>query len=379
MRTLIATAIVVASFATPQHPARAGEFGHGLGSSYAGLLRDDAGNLYGTMLTCCDHDGEIFKIAPDNTITDLHDFNASPTDGGNPKSDLVRDASGNLYGTTEIGGSGSCGCGVVYKMAPDGTETVLYNFLGGSDGASPVAGLVLDASGNLYGTTPHGGGACSDNTGCGTVFRLTSGGVETVLHAFTNGSDGAYPRASVILDKKGNLYGAAGGGSGTFGDIFKIGAAGTFKVLLTFSGGADGGGPFGRLLRDGNGNLYGTTNYGGANGYGTVFEFTPAVGESVLHSFTNTDGTYPAAGLISDKSGNLYGTTQFGGSGSCGCGTVFKLAPNGAETTLHSFFGGDGDGAQPLGVLLRDKWGNLYGTTLAGFVENGGGIFIITP
>jgi uncharacterized repeat protein (TIGR03803 family) len=382
MRSLIATAIFIASFAAAENSARAGEFGKALGGApFAGLIRDNAGNLNGTEIAGGEEgDGLVFQLSPDNVFTQIYNIGGG-YDGALPQSDLLEDASNNLYGTAQQGGPGTAcpsGCGTLYRVTLSGDYTVLHYFLGGSDGALPTAGIVMDADGNIYGTTPNGGGACSDPNGCGVVFKLTPGGVETILHAFTNGSDGGYPRAGVILDNGGNIYGVAGGGSGTFGNVFKITTNGKFKVLTTFHGGADGGGPYGRLLKIGSA-VYGTTNYGGANGYGTVFSVTTAGSETVLHSFTKTDGANPNAGLISDKKHNLYGTTEYGGGGSCNCGTAYKLAPNGQETVLHSFAGGDDDGAYPLGVLLLDKGGNLYGTTYEGFIENGGGMFIITP
>jgi len=382
MRNLIATAICITSFAVAQGPAQAGEFGKALGGApFAGLIRDDAGNLYGTEIAGGQEgDGLVFQLSPDNTFTEIYQIGGG-NDGTLPESALFRDASGYLYGTVKEGGTGTActsGCGTLYKVTVNGNYTVLHDFAGGSDGAMPVSSIIMDGAGNIYGATPYGGSACGDPNGCGVVYKLTPGGVETILHAFTNGSDGGYPYAGVVLDNGGNIYGVAGGGSGTFGNVFKISNKGKFKVLFTFHGGADGGWPFGRLLKDGSA-LYGTTNIGGAHGYGTVFKVTTAGNETVLHSFTGTDGANSVTGLISDKKHNLYGTTQFGGSGSCNCGTVFKVAPSGQETVLHSFAGGDDDGAQPLGDLIMDKAGNIYGTTFEGFVENGGGMFIITP
>jgi uncharacterized repeat protein (TIGR03803 family) len=247
------------------------------------------------------------------------------------------DTAGNLYGTTQNGGSGggcSFGCGTVFKLAPAGNETVLHSFTGSpGDGGRPVAGLIMDTAGNLYGTTAEGGsGTCTvingvPVSGCGTVFKLDPAGNETVLHSFTGGSDGIQALAALIMDQAGNLYGTTElGGSFGFGTVFKLDPSGNETVLHTFTGGNDGATPFfAGLIMDTAGNLYGTTFNGGASGYGTVFELDTAGNETVLHSFTGSpgDGASPPAALIMDKAGNLYGTTLIGGAS--GFGTVFKL------------------------------------------------------
>jgi uncharacterized repeat protein (TIGR03803 family) len=379
MLSLIGAAAIAASLTSPPRPAPPPvELIRSIGGHpSAGLLRDKAGNFYGTTETGGAFSaGNVFKLAPDGTYTSVYDFTGGD-DGGYPRSDLVSDASGNLYGTTLSGGELSCrpwmpGCGVVFKVAPNGTETVLHTFLGGTDGESPYAGVVMDANENLYGTTFQGGGGgeCFDIDGCGTVFKVTPDGVETILHAFAETNDGGYPLVGVILDRKGNLYGSD---EGTFGNIFEITAEGTFKRLST----AIGSGSDGRLLRDSSGILYGVSAGGGDSGYGAVFRLEPDGSETILHSFTYTDGAYPEAGLIRDSRGNLYGTTTSGGSG---CGTVFKLSPDGQETTLHTFFPNFNiDGCRPLGELLRTKNGNLYGTTYSGGVGDLGTVFVITP
>jgi uncharacterized repeat protein (TIGR03803 family) len=314
------------------------------------------------------------------------------SDGANPYAGLIADSAGNLYGTTGGGGSGtdcrggSSGCGTVFKLAPDGTETVLYSFLGGNDGANPSSSLITDRAGNLYGTTVEGGGA----NNYGTVFKLAADGAETVLYAFKGGSDGISPAGNLVADRSGNLYGAtAAGGSYTgsactdrgCGTVFEIAPNGTETILYTFQGGSDGGGPDAGLTRDKSGNLYGTTALGGTNnpnncsdlGCGTVFEVTQSGAESVIYDFQGgSDGSAPEAGLTIDNAGNLYGTTAFGGTGGAqcvegqdGCGTIFRLAPDGTESVLYSFQGGT-DGWSPVAGVVRDKTGNLYGTTFAG-------------
>jgi uncharacterized repeat protein (TIGR03803 family) len=276
------------------------------------------------------------------------------------------------------------------------TESVLHNFNfnnNGAGGTDPVSNLIFDAGGNLYGLTATGG-----DYGFGTAFELTptaTGWTETVLHSFQL-AEGANPgtNGGLIFDKAGNLYGVGGGGAYGDGTVFELspssGGVWTITVLHDFSyGGTDGFSPTGSLTFDAAGNLYGTTGWGGTGpctsefdlvGCGTVFELSPQAGggwsEKVLHSFGNgTDGTFPTAGLVFDAAGNLYGVTYEGGTGSClrggnaGCGTVFELTSKGDghwdEKVLHNFTGTDG--SWPVGSLVLDAAGNLYGMT------NGGG------
>ena len=198
----------------------------------------------------------------------------------------------------------------------------MYSFAGGIDGVWPQAGLVLDATGNLYGTTVNGGAS-----GSGTVFKITPAGVESVVYSFAGGTDGAAPLAGLVLDASGNLYGTTSvGGASCLGTEFKITPAGVESVVHSFAGGTDGAAPQAGLVLDATGNLYGTTANGGASGNGTVFKITPAGGESVVHSFAGgTDGVWPQAGLVLDATGNLYGTTYQGGASNFG--TVFRIVP----------------------------------------------------
>jgi uncharacterized repeat protein (TIGR03803 family) len=256
------------------------------------------------------------------------------------------------------------------------TESVLYTFTGGADGGLPVAGLIFDGKGNLYGTTNVGGAS-----GVGVVFKVDSKGKETVLYSFTGGADGRYPGpGSLIWDAKGNLYGTTGGGGDMSachdqgcGVVFKVDSTGKETVLYSFTGGADGGSPEAGLIWDVKGNLYGTTSHGGGSsgcrgrGCGTVFKLNKNGEETVLYSFTGgADGADPEAGLIWDVKGNLYGTTVSGGDMSAchdqGCGVVFKVDSTGKETVLYTFTGG-ADGANLFAGLIWDAKGNLYGTT----------------
>jgi uncharacterized repeat protein (TIGR03803 family) len=310
------------------------------------LIRDKAGNLYGTTqnggdLRCVAFSnspgcGTVFKLSAGGKETIVHSFSGGP-DGATPLAGLVVDSAGNLYGTTYVGGTGcnGQGCGTVYKITPGGKEAVLYSFTGGTDGSNPqYVDLVVDAAGNLYGTTAGGGDlTCGGHgTGCGVVFKLDPTGNETILHAFTGGTDGAYPTTGLVRDSQGNLYGTAttGGNCRACGLVFKVDAAGNETVFYNFT--EEEVQPdlsASRLLLDPAGNLYGATLYGGSISEGTIFEVSSLGAYTMLHSFDFTDGAYPVAGLIRDNAGNLYGATSGGGNTGCssGCGVIFKITP----------------------------------------------------
>jgi len=249
--------------------------------------------------------------------------------------------------------------------------TVLYTFTNTANGEQPDASLLQDAAGDLYGTTQYGG----TKGGFGTVFRLDTKGKETVLRSFAGTPDAEDPYSGLTRDKAGNLYGTTlyGGTEGGFGTVFKLRPSGKLSLLHSFAGTPDGEDPRSVLVRDAAGNLYGTTQYGGTNGgFGTVFKLDSKGRLTLLHSFAGTpDGEDPYSGLLRDKVGNLYGTTQYGGTGG-GFGTVFKLDAKGKLTLLHSF-AGTPDGVNPLAGLLRDPAGNLYGTTYYGGTNGGFG------
>jgi uncharacterized repeat protein (TIGR03803 family) len=334
----------------------------------AALIFDAAGNLYSTTLYGGAYKlGTVFKLTPNAdggwTESVLHSFNGS--DGSNPYAGLIFDAAGNLYGTTYDG------AGTVFKLMPnaDGswTESVLHTFNGGSDGAYLQAGLIFDAAGNLYGTTLYGG---ADNLG--TVFMLTPNAdgswTESVLHSFSDESHG--PSAGLILDAAGNLYGTTSyGGAHNMGTVFmltpNVDGSWTESVLHSFNNSE--GEPIAGLIFDAAGNLYGTTYDGGAHNFGTVFMLTPTADgswtESVLHSFNGSDGSNPYAGLIFDAAGNLCGTTRLGGSE--GGGTAFELSPNqdgNWEFSLLHVFKGKPALGPFLGSLVLGSAGTLYGT-----------------
>jgi uncharacterized repeat protein (TIGR03803 family) len=303
----------------------------------------------------------------------IHQFTGAAADGAYSYSDVAVDDAGNLYGTTHNGGVHDVGA--IYKIATDGTETLLHSFALGSNGYNPYGGVTIDApTGDLYGTTEFGG--ASD---AGVIWKLAANGTFTVLHSFDDSNDGRQPRWHMVRDKMGNFYGVAlfGGASGD-GTVFELKTNGRFKLLHTFSG-ADGADPVGRLERDKAGNLYGATFSGGAHNWGTVYTIAPDGTFSTLYSFTEgSDGGFPEGGIQRDKDGNLYGTTASGGDG---YGTLFKLAPGGTLTTLYTFTNGD-DGGAPFGDLLLSH-GKLYGTTTMGAggdCQNGcGTVFEFTP
>lgn len=346
--------------------------------AYGALIHDKTGNFYGTTTSGGSSNcGTVFEFVPKTgSESVLHSFTCQG-DGGYPYAGLV--LSGNtLYGTTAAGGSGTCfgssGCGVVFALnINEKIITGYHDFLGLSDGAVPYAGLVQDKSGNLYGTTNLGG--ANDK---GTVFKVVPKTMKvTVLHSFT-GSDGAYPYSGLTLNSTGTtLYGTTyqGGSSGN-GVVFSLPTkGGTYSTLYNFTGSTDGANPLGTIALDTAGNLYGTTASGGS-GYGVVFEVVPASGtESVLYAFLGgNDGANPSGGVVRDSSGNLYGTTYYGGANSYG--TVFKLATT-TKTVLHSF--DSSDGQNPLCSVLLDSKGDLFGSTEMGGSIGYGVVWEITP
>lgn len=315
------------------------------------------------------------------TYTVIHNFTGGH-DGGNPLSGFTL-AGGNLFGTASSGGI--YGYGVVFRFSTNGAETVLHNFSGGTDGADPEGRLVMDKSGNFYGTTTAGG-VSND----GTIFKITRKGVETVLYSFTGHADGSKPVGGLAIDKAGNLYGTttAGGSSGN-GTVFELavpsetGAPWTEEVLHTFGAGSDGSVPVAGVTRDATGNLYGTTSAGGSYGYGTVFELTPSTSgwtETILHHFKlGTDGGVPYAGLILGSNGSLYGATTEGGvSGQTGGGTIFELTNTSGSwtfTTLYGLYGWEISGSYRNLLLVSDK---IYGTTHCDGPDTAGTVYELT-
>lgn len=340
---------------------------------YSGVVLDSLGNLYGTTFSGgLSNWGVVYKMDPAGNETVLHDFTGG-TDGAGPFTGVTLDSAGNVYGTTNTGGSANLG--VVYKLDPTGHETILHSFTGGLvDGASPGAGVVLDAAGNIYGTTTHGG-----NANLGVVYQLYSSGFVHVLHNFTGGIDGGLPFAGVTLDANGNLYGTTfTGGTAGQGAVYKLDAAGHESLLYSFTGGSDGGHPCAGVILDPAGNLYGTTTQGGAKNRGVVFKLDPTGHLTVLHSILagTADSLYGVAGVVRDAAGNLYGTVKYGGGNRTG--VVYELNSAGDETVLYEFTGAT-DGGLPGGGVVLDAAGNIYGTTAGGGPKGGGLVFKLTP
>jgi uncharacterized repeat protein (TIGR03803 family) len=332
----------------------------------------------------------------------VHVFKNSP-DGDEPIAPLTTDSRGNLYGTTHFGGAANEG--TVFELSPDSTGhytyTELYSFaFGAGDAEQPDGGpLLVDGSGNLFGTTMLGG-----TNGVGAVYELSpvagGGWNERVIYSFSDpccSTDGFYPLGGVVMDAAGNLYGATdNGGTHDVGTVFKLspdgGGGWTESILYSFTGsrnnGPDGAGPVAGVAFDAAGNLYGTTALGGKYLNGIVFELSPGQGgtwtEKVLHAFNGTDGCNPAASLVVDSAGKVYGTTSnlYVVTTTCiGGGTVFRLSPSSSgwtETVLHKFPNGNRDGDYPNGIIL-DSTGNIYGTTWLGGKNLYGEIYKLTP
>jgi uncharacterized repeat protein (TIGR03803 family) len=332
----------------------------------------------------------LFGTAHAGPVKVLYAFKGGD-DGAAPVAGLISDNQGNLYGTTGGGGGSGCGgqgCGTIFKVTPDGAETVLYAFKGFMGGTMAPLGLVRDKDGNLYGATQTGGSR-KCQYGCGTVFRLAPEGTMTVLHDFKGDRDGNLPLANLLLDNRGNLYGTTwSGGAHSGGTVFRIAPDGTETVIYAFCAQAnctDGQSPQSSLIADKEGNLYGTTVGGGNPGGGTVFKLAPDGTETVLYSFCQVqpdcqDGYEPYAGVTMDEAGNLYGTTSWGGATEDEVGTVFRLAPDGTETVLHSF-SLQTDGGNPMSGVILDKAGDIYGTlTFTNVCKKGlGSVYRLSP
>lgn len=363
------------------------------------LISDSAGNLYGaTSSGGTSFAGMVFELSPDGngsySETILHDFGLPGSgDGSSPYGSLLRDPAGNLYGTTQGGGKNNTG--TIYMLSPKSgggwREKILYNFSasGVTDGASPAAGLIFGKNRTLYGTTTYGG-----TYGLGTVFQIseTNGVIsQKVIHNFGAAGDGEYPYDPVVMGPDGNLYGTTSLGNPGAGAVYKLALEnGTWKetVLYMFTGkNGDGSGMYYvGLIGDNAGNIYGTTSFGGANGNGTVWELvysskTKTYTEKILYSFSaaGSDGQYPYGGLTMDGSGKLFGTTEDGGD--INQGVLFELTKSGSawtESVVHSFDGGS-DGEEPSANLMLGSNGQFYGLARYGGTSNLGVVYSVAP
>ena len=322
----------------------------------------------------------------------LHNFGDGTVteDGLVPQAGLVQGTDGNFYGTTDRGGStylspGDPGSGTVFRITPAGSVTILHSFLDGSvvqDGASPTAPLIQGTDGNFYGTAPSGGIAF------GTIFKMTPGGVVTIMHKFGDGStvlDGGRPGAPLVQGTDGNFYGTAPlGGKDGYGTAFKMTPAGILTTLHSFlNDGKDGRYPQSGLVQGPNGAFYGTTNQGGTAGYGTIYKMTPSGSVTILHNFA--DGSVPGDGygpggqnMIVGSDGNLYGTTASDFLGGEYAGVVYKITPTGTYSILHHFvYGAADDAGRSFSPLVKDSSGVMYGVSFGGGVEGNGTVFRI--
>jgi uncharacterized repeat protein (TIGR03803 family) len=353
--------------------------------SEGSVLRDAAGNIFGTTT----NPGIMFKINRQGQESVFAFFNGGEL-GIFPTGALTQDAAGNIYGIAE-GGTG--GAGTLYKVSPTGQGTVLFAFQGGltnTDPKLPAGGVLLGANGDIFGAAQFGNSQACE-IGCGSIFRLDSAHQLHSLHNFTGRADGSNPIGPLVRDADGNLFGVAQSGGrrlcpeffltpGTgCGVVFKIDSQNRFTILHRFRGQAGGAVPQGGLLLDGAGNLFGTTLKGGIDENGIIFKIAKDGAYSVLHRFTQAEGQNPNGGLVADPAGNLFGTAQLGGDQQLG--TAFELSPDGRLQVIHNFQGLE-DGASPFAGLFRDQAGHLYGTTVHNFLiqsVQGGNVFEITP
>jgi len=305
-------------------------------------------------------------MTPSGSLTTLHNF--VKTDGSSPTGGVVFASDGNLYGTTNQGGSPNAG--TVFKVTPGGAFTSLYSFTGTTlDGGSPVGKLVPASDGNLYGVASAGGA-----NNCGSIYQITTSGTFTLMYSFNCPSDGGDPHDGMIQATDGNLYGTTSeAGPAGYGTAYRFTLDGTFTVVHAF-GGADGHTPYSALIQATDGMFYGTTQAGGSAGLGTVFRMTTNGALTTLYSFSGTDGKNPWGALVQGSDGNFYGTTYNGGNAIYG--TIFVITPEGQLTRLHSFTGGDGQ--NPAAGLAEDPAGTFIGTTFVGGTNNDGVVFSLT-
>jgi uncharacterized repeat protein (TIGR03803 family) len=323
------------------------------------LIQDEAGNFYGTSFVGGAYGyGTVFKMDSNGNVTILHSFDENH--GQDPAAGLLSDGQGNFYGTTKQ---------TVFRLDANNNLKNLHE-LDGYGGVETTSRMVT-INGDLYFVAWRGGNGTGCTGGCGQILKMTKDGTETVLYNFTGGADGANPQGT-FRDAAGNLYGVASYGGIGFGTVWKLDTSGVFSVLYTFTGGPDGANPWGRLIRDTNGNIHGVTWAGGdpTCDCGVVFRLDANGHETVLHKFFGENAPQPRVGLL-DVGGTLYGMTALGGDLTCrppiGCGVLYQISKTGQYTVLHRFTGTPGDGANSeIGGLTLGKDGSIYGTTWEG-------------
>jgi uncharacterized repeat protein (TIGR03803 family) len=392
--SLAIAVVVLAVAATPPLQAQTysalyefgGQTGDPENPQYSGVIAQGRdGNLYSTAPNTptglCSFCGAVFKITPSGTVTVVYDFNDAAGSGYTPFGGLVLGTNGNFYGTTKAGGTFNEG--TLFKITASGTLTPLYNFgtctYPCKDGVYPKAPPVQGTDGNFYGTTPD----TTDGTNTGVVYKITSAGKFTTLHAF-DFTAGYNPNAPLIQGSDGNYYGTTtlGGktvaptcvaafASSTCGTVFKITPGGTVTFIYEFAK-TDGAGPIGPVIQGTDGNFYGTTSEGGTSGFGVVFKLTSSGVLTVLHDFNGTDGKTPDAGLVQANDGNFYGVASAGGT--LGYGTIFKITSTSDHTFSVMYNFDNTHGATPEVALFQHTNGILYGDTDTGDTH-GGGVF----
>lgn len=352
---------------------------------YSAPVQGTDGNLYGVGSF---GDGSIFKLDRAGNLSSIFTFDGA--NGAESFGGLILANGGRFYGTTR--GGGTYGAGTVFSTTNSGTFTSLYSFCATSgcpDGDGPEGPLIQAWDGNLYGTAASGGlNVCVNSGSCGLIFKMTPAGAVTVFYLFcqeSNCTDGFAPFGGLVQGADGTLYGTTNAGGLGFGTVFKITTAGQFTTLYTFCSQTDcpdGRNPLAGLTLGLDGNFYGSTALGGnnslcSNGCGTLFKITPQGALTTLYSFSSIDGNQPSGTLAQGSDGNFYGTTRFGGTSFLcqgGCGTVFQLTPQGTLTTLHSFHN-NGDGDYPLGGVFQATDGKFYGMTFTGGSSDLGTVF----
>ncbi len=367
------TVLAFATFSPAQTVTTLYNFNGTVGANpyYMTLAQGQDGLLYGTTYNGgASNLGAAFKVDTLGNATLLHSF-AGTADGENPAGGLTLGTDGNFYGTTVLGGTTQSG--TIFKMTSSGTVTVLYNFLGTSDGSFPYAAPLLGSDGALYGTASVGG------TGDGVVYKITTAGVYKVIYTYDN-THGSYPASTPLLGADGNLYiTSILGGSNYCGSVIKLSTAGVLGSTYNFTCGTTGAYPVGSLIQGSDGNYYGTTEDGGAYSNGLLFKLSKAFAFSSIHSFgaTTTEGLYPSAGVVQATDGNYYGVTTQGGT--LNDGSIFESTSGNVFSTLFSFNNSANlMPAYPLGEMMQHTNGTLYGVTQFGGTSNFGTVFSLS-